>query len=104
MREVAGGCIAAVPVPLAPIVAQRFSPSVAVAGLGVPIYDGEARMPSLSAFLVYSISPSFRKSIGTDKLESKFGIVGQVINSVVRSCIVLTVSDRFKVTSFTVFP
>ena len=31
MREVAGGGVAAVPIPLAPIVAQRFALSVAVA-------------------------------------------------------------------------
>ncbi len=65
------------------------------AGLGVPIHDGEARVPFLSSLLVHLITPSFSKPIGSDELETKFGIVGQVINSVVRSSIVLTVSDSF---------
>ena len=70
---------------------------LARARLGMSIHDGEARVPFLSAPLIHLFPPSICKLIGTDELESQFSIVGQVIDSIVGPCVVLTVGDGHKV-------
>ena len=76
--------------------------NLASARLVMPVHDGEARVPFLSAFLVHLIPPSLSKLIGADELKAELGIIRQVIGGIIRPRVVLTIGDRYKVSSFTI--
>ena len=66
---------------------------LASARLSMSIHDGEARVPFLSAPLIHLFTPSLCKLIGADAFKAEFGIVRQVINGIICSCIIFTVGD-----------